>query len=379
MRSIATLIAIATACTAIAADPVTYLSEDELTGGSRAAVVGDVPLVHTAQFMVAADGKNRSAKEQVELVLEKVLGAIRSADGDAKQIVRLNVGVASLDTAGLVRETVARSFPKEKRPAVTFVVGKLPAPDSIVAMDAVAPGKLTGTAVRIVAGAAILPPGRRVYVSGQAEKGDSPADATRKTLASLRATLKWLELNDKHVVQCKAFLTPMSAAADVIREFNAHFGDNPPPLVLVEWESTLPIEIELIASAPGEQTDTVEFLTPPGMTASPIYSRVTRVQSNRFIYTAGLVSSRSGNGEAQVADTFDRLAAILKDAGSDLNHLVKATYYVSTDDASQQLNKLRPRYYDPKRPPAASKARVAGTGVKDRALALDMIAVPARR
>ena len=48
------------------------------------------------------------------------------------------------------------------------------------------------------------------------------------------------------------------------------------------------------------------------------------------------------------------------------------------EDASQQLNEVRPRYYDPKRPPAASKATVHGVGLKQRSITLDMIAVPAK-
>jgi enamine deaminase RidA (YjgF/YER057c/UK114 family) len=80
-----------------------------------------------------------------------------------------------------------------------------------------------------------------------------------------------------------------------------------------------------------------------------------------------------------VADVFDRLKGVLAESGSDFNHLVKATYYVTDEDASTALNKLRPNYYDPKRPPAASKVKVAGTGFPGRTLSLDMIAVPATK
>ena len=74
---------------------------------------------------------------------------------------------------------------------------------------------------------------------------------------------------------------------------------------------------------------------------------------------------------------FQRLQRVLSQAGSDLRHLVKATYYVSTDGASSKLNELRPDYYDPLRPPAASKARVTGVGRSKLGLGIDMIAVPA--
>jgi enamine deaminase RidA (YjgF/YER057c/UK114 family) len=82
------------------------------------------------------------------------------------------------------------------------------------------------------------------------------------------------------------------------------------------------------------------------------------------------------NGEIEVKDQFAQLDRILKLTGSDFKHLAKATYYVSTDSASVSLNKLRPGYYDPQRPPAASKAIVSSVGFKDLGLTIDMIAVP---
>jgi enamine deaminase RidA (YjgF/YER057c/UK114 family) len=372
-----------------------YFPADPHTGGSVAVEVGDEPLVHTAQF--ADNGTlepvepGRSAAEQTDLVLGKVLTTIEAAGGDAARVVKLNVVVTNAADVAPVRKAIEKKFPAGKRPAVGFVVGKLPFPKALVAIDAVAPAKGLLDGVKLAgslkgvppvggAHAAVLPAGRRVYVSGQAEKGESPVEAARKTLASLRATLKWLGLDDSHVVQCKSFLRPISAAGEVTKVFDEHFGNEKcPPLVFVEWDSTLPIEIELVASAPmtDKPATGVEYLTPPGMTASPIYCRVTRVASDRFLYTGGLVAAKGGSGEEQVAAVFTRLSGVLKDAGGDFKHLVKATYYVSDEDASGALNKLRPKYYDPKRPPAASKAKVAGTGFEGRTLVLDMIAVPA--
>ena len=63
------------------------------------------------------------------------------------------------------------------------------------------------------------------------------------------------------------------------------------------------------------------------------------------IYLSGLYG-RGASGKAQVKDVFARLGGLLTKAGSDFRHLAKATYYVSTEDASKQLNVLRPRYYD---------------------------------
>ena len=58
-----------------------------------------------------------------------------------------------------------------------------------------------------------------------------------------------------------------------------------------------------------------------------------------------------------------------------MRHLVKATYYVSDDDAARWVDRTRPPVFDPIRPPAASKMMVHGMGVLGRTMTVDMIAV----
>ena len=57
-------------------------------------------------------------------------------------------------------------------------------------------------------------------------------------------------------------------------------------------------------------------------------------------------------------------------------HLVKATYYVNNDDLNKWHNAVRPDYFSPRRPPAASKAVVAGTGRVGQSITMDFIIVP---
>ena len=57
-----------------------------------------------------------------------------------------------------------------------------------------------------------------------------------------------------------------------------------------------------------------------------------------------------------------------------MEHLVKATYYVTDENASSELNKIRPEFFNPQRPPAASKAKVKGLGVEGRSVMVEMIA-----
>ena len=58
-----------------------------------------------------------------------------------------------------------------------------------------------------------------------------------------------------------------------------------------------------------------------------------------------------------------------------MRHLVKATYYVSDNDAARWVDRTRPRVFDPVRPPAASKLMVHGVGHPRRTMTVDMIAV----
>jgi enamine deaminase RidA (YjgF/YER057c/UK114 family) len=68
---------------------------------------------------------------------------------------------------------------------------------------------------------------------------------------------------------------------------------------------------------------------------------------------------------------------VLKKTGSDMRHLVKATYYVSDDDAARWVDRIRPKVFDPVRAPAASKLMVHGVGHPQRTITIDMIAVEA--
>ena len=103
---------------------------------------------------------------------------------------------------------------------------------------------------------------------------------------------------------------------------------------------------------------------------------VARINRGPTVYVSGLYGD-AGDAAAQVTSIFTDLERLLGKCGSDLRHLVKATYYVVTPEASRALDELRPRFYDARRPPAASKAKVAGTGRAGRELTLDMIAAPA--
>lgn len=376
--------------------PVRYVRSNGAGDFSGAVVVrAEAALVHTAQVF-ASDDQGRligpdQPEAQVEAVLDRLAAALKQADSGLEKMVKLNLVLARSDLLPKVRDACAKRIPGPNRPALSLVVGDLAVPGALVAADAVAVtgakppvGRVERTLVPNLAGQlaggtfAVLPAGPRVYISGQAEPGADLATATRKTLESLEATLKHLGLGREHVVQVKAFFLPMKSANVVEREVSAFFGAGapPPPLVLVDWQMPQPIEIELIAAAPTPGgTEPVEYLATPKLKHSPVFSRVARINRGDLVYVSGLFGAGGAPAAAQIEAIFDELKTILTEAGSDLRHLAKATYYVSDASASTALNELRPRYYDPARPPAASKATVPGVGPEGRTVTLDMIAV----
>jgi enamine deaminase RidA (YjgF/YER057c/UK114 family) len=238
-----------------------------------------------------------------------------------------------------------------------------------------------------------MPAGCRLYVSGQAEKGNSLREATRLTLDKLLLTLKQFGRAQEDIVQLKCFIQPMSSVAEVQDEINRYFSEWPgvvvprrlhpgqaPPTVFVEWkQASPPIEIELIVSggpARDLAKESIEFITPHNMTKSPVFSRVTRINRGPTIFIGDVFGEANASAEAQLQSSFDKLGQLLKESGSDFKHLAKATYYVTDDEISKAHNAIRPKYFDPDRPPAASKALVGSTGRPGVRYSMDMIAVP---
>jgi enamine deaminase RidA (YjgF/YER057c/UK114 family) len=346
-------------------------------------------LVHTAQ-LVPHDVKDSELPQQGAQVLSQLAELLAEFNALRSDVVKLNVYVRDDQAVAAFKELLREWF-GEQAPSVAYVVSPLPNSSAAIGLDAVI--ALPATASSSVAyhrlqplpgggklaAASVLPRGDAVYVSGQAEPGDL-RQATRGTVASLISTLENLGLKKQDVVQLKCFIMPMSDVAIANQEIAAAFqGHTIPPIVYVEWASseTIPIEIELIAAAgKANQTETVSYSTPPGMKASPVYSRVAHVHGASRIYFAGLVATAAGDGASQVISIYQQLDSVLEQCGSDFEHLVKATYYVSDGDASEQLNKLRPNYYNPQRPPAASKAIVPSVAIGQRSISIDMIATP---
>jgi len=389
------LLSLSSLCAAVlttAAANLTSLEPDAVTGAALAVVVDDLPLVHTSQVLPHdSEGKLAGRDDiarQAGQALANLDHELRRAGASLDRVAKLNLYVARDEFVPDVQAVLAKTFSGRTKPAVAFVTGALTEAGVLLTLDAVAVSSAKASAVKLIhaektdaggiACASVLPAGPKLHVSGMADS-DTLLPATRKTLEKLTDAIGHLGSQPGDIAQLKVFLQPMSEVAAVRREIARFFGGQSPPTVFVEWISANPVvEIELIAAArvaDGPATNSVSFFTPPGTTASKVYSRVARVNQGRLIYVSGLYGPKASSGEQQVREIFNRLRTVVERGGSDFRHLVKATYYVTDNDASQQLNALRPEYYDPMRPPAASKAMVRGVGSAGNTVTLDMIAV----
>jgi enamine deaminase RidA (YjgF/YER057c/UK114 family) len=375
------------------AAPVRYVPLDAPAGMSQAAVIEGTPLVYTRQILPRdSQGKlvgGDSADAQIEQALDNLSAVLEAAGSSLDKLVRLNVCALAPETVDRVRELLAKRLDAAVRPALAAVLTPLPDRDAVVAIDAIAAAGDRGESVVLEhceavtsdqdsADFAVLPRGGVAYLSGYPESGGLARSAVDGAMSGLLSVLEHLQLAPSHIVQLKVFLTPASSADQVLRELKKFFPDQlVPPVVFVEWIASVPVEIELVAQLPstGNAAESIEFYDPPEVIPSPIFSRAALVHTDRRIYISSLWARQDADHEARGRDVFAQLKTVLEKTGSDLRHMAKATYYVSDDETSGVLNTLRPEFFDPQRPPAASKATVHGVGLPKRTLSVDMIAV----
>ncbi len=75
------------------------------------------------------------------------------------------------------------------------------------------------------------------------------------------------------------------------------------------------------------------------------------VRAGRFVYTAGASIADPGDEiETQTTKTIDYLAGVLKQAGTDLQHVVKASVFLADLDEWGRFNEVWKRYFPTEKP-----------------------------
>lgn len=374
--------------------------EDEITGIPAAVRVKEGVLIHTTQLFakrVFGEEKETTTLKQLVEILGELDSILSEHGSGVDKVAKLNLYVRDPDDCDGVRAEIAKWYGQRPKPAITVIPTQLPRLDAKVALDAVAViadterpkgvevwSDLAADRGRTFGGESLAAVTGRatdlVYISGRASKADDLRTGTEETMKQLMFVLQMLGAGPENVVQTKAFLNPATEAVFAAESIQSFFkeGDRP-PVVMVEWtSSSYPTEIEMIAAIPERKMEktVVEYMTPPGDNPSPVYSKMAVVKGGKMIYVGEMVGDADVAPDVEVKTLFDRLKQAVEAAGGDFKHLVKATYYVSDADVSKELNNLRPKIYDPKKPPTASKVSLKNIGVPKRGMLIDMIAVP---
>lgn len=338
--------------------------------------VPDGPLVFTGQ--IYGVDFSADARQQAEQALAALAKRLRERGSELDEVVRLNAYVAEVASADVVEAVVGERF-KATPVAFTLVRTPLAQKGAVVAFEAVA---RTSAVSAMDSAAAVLPAGGKIFISGQAEKGTDLASAVRLTMAGLHRSVAHLGLKKSDIVQVKAFIRPASDHATATREVAASFdGGAVPPTVLIEWQSELFAEIEIVVSAAALATKKGENISHawlPWLNPSPRYCHVAQVAAGTPLIFIGSLNGGAGDGRSQMKTVFERLGSVLFESGSSYRNLAKATYYLAPGPARLLLGDIRGVYFDPMRPPAASALQVPALGAAGRVIEIDMIAVPVK-
>ncbi len=104
------------------------------------------------------------------------------------------------------------------------------------------------------------------------------------------------------------------------------------------------------------------------------------VKTSGFVFTSGQIPLDPETGEfvpggivAQTEQVLRNLSAVLKAAGTDLEHVVKTTVYLADMDDFKAMNEVYARYFDTA-PPARSTVQAARLP-RDARVEIDVIAM----
>jgi enamine deaminase RidA (YjgF/YER057c/UK114 family) len=358
--------------------------KNDRSGTSWYVRAADGPLLFTKQ--IVAGNLSGDARTQAGLALDQLTAVLKQEGADLSHVARLNAYVADPASTAEVDAVIAARF-ASALPSVVVVCTPLHEAGAKVAFDAIAalPAAANpASSVRITAGGnAVMATGGKVFVSGQAHNGPGLGVSAKNVMQNLFKALEHVGQSKADVVQVKAFIKPFTDHQQAIDEVKASFAPAAmPPLVLVEWTTGSPSEIELVAAAPKLTRpieDAAAYVSLPGMTTSPFFARVTTVAAGApLIFTAGFDGGDTGTAREQWKRAYDQLGNALFDSGSSFRHMVKATYYLFDDKAREQLGAIRTVFYDPTPPPAASPHDLTKVARPGRKVMVDIIAVPVK-
>ena len=125
-----------------------------------------------------------------------------------------------------------------------------------------------------------------------------------------------------------------------------------------------------LATAPAAA---VEFFNPEGLTKSPAYSQVVKVNAPKVVFTT--TQQSFGLDAAAMRLMMDRLKKMLDSTNADFDQVAVAYIYSLTGPATEQFRAVRGSYYNAKSPPASTLLVFEGLPSNDATIGVDLVAI----
>ncbi len=126
-----------------------------------------------------------------------------------------------------------------------------------------------------------------------------------------------------------------------------------------------------LAAAPATP---VEFVNPEGLTKSPAYTQVVKVNAPKVVFTT--TQQSFGLDPAAMRLMMDRLKKVLETSNAAFDGVAMAHIYSLTGPATEAFRAVRGGYYNAKAPPASTLLVFEGLPSNDATIGLDLVAVP---
>jgi enamine deaminase RidA (YjgF/YER057c/UK114 family) len=292
------------------------------------------------------------------------------------QIIRIRAFVAGTGDMRRVADIISEMFTEKRQPlpvANVVQVGVLPLDGAQVVLEATALAKK------------VQNPHGVAFISGQGSTGPIDANSAdmfvaplaQQSVANLNTALTHVGLTAADVLRVTCLSSSLDDYQEVRRIVASAFPASALNIVQVQRAPTSHVvECEAVARLKRKPEPSVQFIQPPGLTASPNFTHVVLVGQPKLIFTTTQLGFRQQDDDVRLA--FSRLASSLEAAGGSMKQVVFSNIYPISPTIQQKVRNLRFEYYDRARPPASTVLLFEGLPSLDASFGVDVISLSTR-
>ncbi|MGB9605393.1 MAG: RidA family protein, partial [Bryobacteraceae bacterium] len=133
------------------------------------------------------------------------------------------------------------------------------------------------------------------------------------------------------------------------------------------------VECEAVARLRTPPAAPLQFLNPPGLPQSQLYSQIALVGPGPVVLTGAQLGFRDSEEDARLA--FQRLGRTLQEAGASFQGVAMSHIYPLSAAVGERLRRIRSEFYDRQAPPASTMLPFEGLPSLDASFGVDVIAV----